>query len=74
MQFALDQGIAISWSLWALAAVVPGAVSLVVMPLVIYRLCPPGAVKSPDAHAAAKPPDAPHGCGASVYGRPHRPL
>ena len=51
---ALDQGIAISWSLWALAAVVPGVVSLVVMPLVIYRLCPPGAVTSPNAHAAAK--------------------
>jgi DASS family divalent anion:Na+ symporter len=54
IQFALDQGIAISWSLWALAAIAPGTISLVIVPLVIYRLCPPGAVKTPDAHAAAK--------------------
>jgi divalent anion:Na+ symporter, DASS family len=54
VQLALDQGIAISWSLWALAAAAPGIVSLVAMPLLIYRLCPPGAVTSPNAHAAAK--------------------
>jgi divalent anion:Na+ symporter, DASS family len=54
VQLALDQGIAISWNLWAGAAVVPGVVSLMVIPLVIYRLCPPGAVMSPNAQAAAK--------------------
>ena len=51
---AANQGIAITWGLWALAAAVPGAISLVVVPLVIYRLCPPGAVKTPDAPAAAR--------------------
>jgi DASS family divalent anion:Na+ symporter len=51
---AANQGIAITWRLWALAAVVPGAVSLIVVPLVIYRLCPPGAVKTPDAPPAAR--------------------
>lgn len=34
-------GVRISWTLWALAAVVPGAVALAVVPFVIYRLCPP---------------------------------
>ena len=51
---AANQGITITWGLWALAAAVPGAISLVVVPLVIYWLCPPGAVKTPDAPAAAR--------------------
>lgn len=52
-QLAASQGITITWSMWALAAAVPGVVSLVVVPLVIYRLCPPGAVNTPEAPAAA---------------------
>lgn len=51
---ASNQGIAITWSLWALAASVPGVVSLVLVPLVIYRLCPPDAVKTPAAPRAAR--------------------
>ena len=51
---ASNQGITITWGLWALAAAVPGAISLVVVPLVIYRLCPPGAVKTPAAPPAAR--------------------
>ena len=51
---AANQGITITWGLWALAAAVPGAISLIVVPLVIYRLCPPGAVKTPDAPPAAR--------------------
>jgi divalent anion:Na+ symporter, DASS family len=31
----------LSWTTWALAASVPGAVALVVVPYVVYRLCPP---------------------------------
>lgn len=53
-QLASNQGIAITWSLWALAASVPGAVSLVVVPLVIYSFCPPDVVKTPGAPAAAR--------------------
>ena len=53
-QLAANQGITITWSLWALAACVPGVVSLVVVPLVIYWLCPPGVVRTPDAPAAAR--------------------
>jgi divalent anion:Na+ symporter, DASS family len=51
---AANQGITITWGLWALAAAGPGAVSLIVVPLVIYRLCPPGAVKTPDAPVVAR--------------------
>ncbi len=54
VQLAAAQGIAITWTTWALAAVVPGVVSLVVVPLVIYFVCPPGAAGTPDAPAAAR--------------------
>jgi len=53
-QLASDQGISITWSMWALAAVVPGVVSLVVVPLVIYRLLPRSGVETPHAPAAAR--------------------
>jgi DASS family divalent anion:Na+ symporter len=35
-------GARLTWGTWALAALVPGLVSLAVVPYVIYRLCPPG--------------------------------
>ena len=53
-QLASDQGISITWGMWALAAVVPGVVSLIVVPLVIYRLLPRSVVKTPDAPAVAR--------------------
>src|SRR5262245_31078576 len=31
----------LTWTMWAVAAAVPGAVALVVIPYLIYRLCPP---------------------------------
>jgi len=34
-------GTTLSWATWALAASVPGAVGLLVVPYVVYRLCPP---------------------------------
>jgi DASS family divalent anion:Na+ symporter len=54
VQLAAAQGVRITWGLWSLAAVVPGTVSLVVVPWVIYLLCPPGAVNTPAAPAAAR--------------------
>ena len=53
-QLASDQGISITWGLWALAAVVPGVISLIVVPLVIYGLCPRGVVRTPGAPADAR--------------------
>lgn len=46
---ALKQGIEISWNTWALGAIVPGLVSLIIMPLVIYFLFPPETKESADA-------------------------
>ena len=39
----------LSWSMWAIAALVPGLCSLIVMPLVIYLLYPPEVKSTPDA-------------------------
>lgn len=38
---AHDQSVVISWSEWAIAAIVPGLISLIVMPYFIYRFWPP---------------------------------
>lgn len=53
-QFAANQGITITWSLWASAAVVPGVISLAVVPLLISRLCPPGSLRIPNAPELAR--------------------
>ena len=34
-------GVEVTWTMWALAAVVPGAISLALVPFVVYRLCRP---------------------------------
>ena len=53
-QLAANQRIIITWSTWATAAVVPGFVSLAVVPFLLSRLVPPGAVKTPDAPVLAR--------------------
>jgi divalent anion:Na+ symporter, DASS family len=47
--FARDQGINISWGSWALAALVPGLFSLIFMPLIVYKIFPPGVKETPHA-------------------------
>ena len=54
VQLAAGQNIAITWTSWAIAAIVPGLVSLLVIPLVVYAVCPPGIVRTPEAPAMAK--------------------
>ncbi|MET3057330.1 DASS family sodium-coupled anion symporter [Serratia marcescens] len=44
----------LSWSMWAVAALVPGLCSLIVMPLVIYLLYPPEMKSTPDAPRFAR--------------------
>jgi DASS family divalent anion:Na+ symporter len=39
---------------WAVAAAVPGLVSLTLVPLIVYRLCPPGLARTPEAPALAR--------------------
>lgn len=44
----------LTWGMWALAALVPGLIALIVMPLVIYFIYPPEIKKTPDAPNFAK--------------------
>jgi divalent anion:Na+ symporter, DASS family len=46
-------GVQISWTLWALAASLPGAVALVLVPYAVYRLCPPALADMRPAQALA---------------------
>jgi DASS family divalent anion:Na+ symporter len=53
-QMAADLGIEVTWGRWALAAVVPGVVSLLVVPAVLYKLYPPEIRQTPDAADMAR--------------------
>lgn len=53
-QIAKDFNITISWGLWALAAFVPGIISLLLLPLVVYKLVPPQIKATPNAPILAK--------------------
>lgn len=47
-------GVQISWGTWALGALVPGLLSIIVMPLVVYKLSMPTIKDIPDAFHLAK--------------------
>jgi DASS family divalent anion:Na+ symporter len=47
-------GIEISWTTWAIAALVPGLITLMVLPWVIYYLYPPDLKQTPEAPAFAR--------------------
>jgi DASS family divalent anion:Na+ symporter len=53
-KLAADLKVQISWGQWALAALVPGLVSLIVIPLVLYKLYPPEIKETPNATQFAK--------------------
>jgi divalent anion:Na+ symporter, DASS family len=46
-------GVNISWYLWALAASVPGIVSLILIPFILYLIYPPEITKTPEAKELA---------------------
>lgn len=52
--FAAQQGIVITWSSWALAALLPGIVSFILVPLVVYVLYPPAIRRTPGARLQAR--------------------
>ena len=54
VELAAAQGITITWAGWAMAAVVPGACSLVLVPWILYRLFPPEVKATPEAVAVAR--------------------
>jgi DASS family divalent anion:Na+ symporter len=53
-KLAAQQGVTITWGGWALAALVPGLLSLLVVPLLLYTLCPPEITTTPDATKLAR--------------------
>jgi DASS family divalent anion:Na+ symporter len=54
VRMAADQGIEITWLGWAVAAILPGLVSLIVVPLVLYKLYPPQITETPRAAEMAQ--------------------
>jgi len=53
-KLAGDMGITISWTDWAVAAAVPGFISLAIIPYIIYRLHKPEITETPEAAEIAK--------------------
>lgn len=53
-QFAGEQGVEITWGNWALAAIVPGLVSLVVVPWALSKVYAPTLKKTPQAPDQAR--------------------
>ncbi len=51
---ATGAGISITWGQWALAALVPGIIALILMPLVVYYMCPPELKETPEAPKFAR--------------------
>lgn len=49
----LDAGIKISWGTWALAASIPGIISLLVVPYFVYKIYPPEIKDTPGAKQLA---------------------
>ena len=53
-QLAAEIGVNLDWGTWALAAIVPGILSLLAMPLIIYYFYPPEIKLTPEAPKLAK--------------------
>jgi len=53
-ELAAAQGVEITWAGWGVAALVPGVLSLLLVPWVLYRLFPPEIRKTPAAAALAR--------------------
>ncbi|MEF9520091.1 anion permease [Chlamydia crocodili] len=51
---ASNAGVALTWATWAKAAVIPGLLSLVLMPIVLYKLYPPTISSCEEAIRTAK--------------------
>lgn len=52
-KFAANMGIHITWMSWFWAAIVPGLASVILIPLVLYKIFPPELKKTPEAPAMA---------------------
>lgn len=50
---AADQGVEITWGNWALAAIVPGLISILVVPWILFKVYAPELKETPEAAAEA---------------------
>lgn len=53
-ELTLSQGLEMSWKMWALAACVPGAICLLLTPLLLYVIAPPELKETPEAPEYAR--------------------
>ncbi len=53
-QLARDQGVRLNWTGWALAALLPGLLSLCLVPYLLYRVYPPEIKETPQATELAR--------------------
>jgi len=51
---AAKQGVFITWSSWLLASSVPGVLSIIIIPLILYFICPPLVKEIPEAPLIAQ--------------------
>ena len=54
VSLAAQYGVKINFGTWFLAASIPALATILLLPLVLYRLFPPGVTGTPDAPAAAR--------------------
>ncbi len=54
VEIAGDMGIQITWGMWALAALVPGLISLLLIPYLLFKIYPPSIKETPEAPQIAK--------------------
>lgn len=54
VNFGAQVGAEVSWGSWALAASVPGGLSLIIIPAILYQIYPPELKDTPDAINMAK--------------------
>jgi DASS family divalent anion:Na+ symporter len=53
-QLAGELGVEITWTRWAVAALVPGIISLITVPYILYKLYPPEITETPEAAELAR--------------------
>lgn len=54
VSMAAEYGVKLSWTSWALAAIVPGMINLLLMPWILLKLCRPEILKTPHAAGMAR--------------------
>lgn len=52
--FSQNIGISLTWGKWAIAAFIPGVLSLLVLPIIIFKISPPDIKHSPEVVESAK--------------------